>query len=107
MSSSRRSISLDADSEGEEGKFYVWSADEIDDVLGEDDGRRFREVYGITTAGNFEGHNIPNLLAGSLAEQHAVSERNPGSVATHSMHQASGFSLGRDPQKRAGKVSRE
>jgi len=64
--------SLDADSEGEEGKFYVWSRDAIDEVLGGDDGRRFREVYGITAAGNFEGHNIPNLLAGSLAEQAAA-----------------------------------
>ena len=48
----------DADSEGEEGKFYVWSAKEIDDVLGPDLGRFAREVYGVTEQGNFEGHNI-------------------------------------------------
>jgi uncharacterized protein len=48
----------DADSEGEEGKFYVWSAGEIDAVLGETDGRLFRSAYGVTEAGNFEGRNI-------------------------------------------------
>ena len=54
--------SLDADSEGEEGKFYVWSLAEIVDVLGVDDARLFVDVYDITEHGNFEGHNIPNRL---------------------------------------------
>jgi uncharacterized protein len=48
----------DADSEGEEGKFYVWSEGEIDRVLGPEDGRLFRRYYGVTAAGNFEGRNI-------------------------------------------------
>ena len=55
--------SLDADSEGEEGKFYVWSRAEIDSVLGEDDGAFFARHYDVTDAGNFEGHNILNRLA--------------------------------------------
>jgi uncharacterized protein len=54
--------SLDADSEGVEGKFYVWSLAEIDDVLGTDDAQLFAEIYGVTAGGNFEGHNILNRL---------------------------------------------
>jgi hypothetical protein len=50
--------SLDADSEGEEGKFYVWTPDEIDDVLGPEDGALVRAYFGVTAAGNFEGRNI-------------------------------------------------
>jgi uncharacterized protein YyaL (SSP411 family) len=58
--------SLDADSEGEEGKFYVWSAAEIEDVLGAEDAAFFSRVYGVTPDGNFEGQTILNRL-GSLA----------------------------------------
>jgi hypothetical protein len=54
--------SLDADSEGEEGKFYVWSLAEITDVLGEEDAELFAEIYGVMAGGNFEGHNILNRL---------------------------------------------
>jgi uncharacterized protein YyaL (SSP411 family) len=49
--------SLDADSEGHEGKFYVWSEDEIDSLLGAD-ARAFKSHYGVTPGGNFEGKNI-------------------------------------------------
>ena len=52
--------SLDADSEGEEGKFYVWSLGEIEEVLGADNAPLFAEIYDVTTEGNFEGHNILN-----------------------------------------------
>ncbi len=55
--------SLDADSEGEEGKFYVWSLAEILDVLGEEDGRFFADVYDVTADGNWEGHTILNRLS--------------------------------------------
>ena len=51
----------DADSEGEEGKFFVWSQAEILDLLGPEDGRQFCEVYDVSPHGNWEGHNILNL----------------------------------------------
>jgi uncharacterized protein YyaL (SSP411 family) len=54
--------SLDADSEGVEGKFYVWGADEIREVLGTDDARLFAEHYDVTPDGNWEEHNILNRL---------------------------------------------
>ena len=57
----------DADSEGVEGKFYVWSVSEIHEVLGTDLGARFCEVFDVTASGNFEGDNILNLQR-SLAE---------------------------------------
>ena len=56
--------SLDADSEGEEGKFYVWSLAEIEDVLGEADAAKFAAKYDVSAAGNFERHNILNRLNG-------------------------------------------
>ena len=49
---------LDADSEGGEGKFYVWSRDEVMRVLGEDEGRVFCELFDVTDRGNWEGSNI-------------------------------------------------
>lgn len=48
----------DADSEGEEGKFYVWSEKELREVLGAELGEFARIVWVVTTSGNFEGHNI-------------------------------------------------
>lgn len=46
--------SLDADSEGEEGKFYVFKPEEVIAVLGEEDGKWFNETFGVTERGNFE-----------------------------------------------------
>ncbi len=54
--------SLDADSEGEEGKFYVWSLAEIEELLEPEDAKLFAEIYDVTAQGNFEGHNILNRL---------------------------------------------
>ena len=55
----------DADSEGEEGKYYVFTPDEIKIILGEEDGDYFNEYYDITDEGNFEGKSIPNLIKNS------------------------------------------
>ncbi len=51
----------DADSEGEEGKFYVWTPDQIQAVLGPEDARLFNRIYGVTRTGNFEGRNVLHL----------------------------------------------
>jgi hypothetical protein len=55
------SSSLDADSDHEEGKFYVWSEAEIDAVLG-DRAARFKQFYDVTPRGNWEGKTILNRL---------------------------------------------
>ena len=52
---------IDADSEGEEGKFYVWSEAEVDLLLGPSSSL-FKQAYGVTAEGNFEGHTILNRL---------------------------------------------
>ena len=55
----------DADSEGVEGKFFVWSLEEIQAVLGEDEGELIAGYLGVTEAGNFEGENILNVPQGA------------------------------------------
>ena len=55
--------SQDADSEGEEGKFFVWSREQIIDALGESDGEVFCDYFGVTDSGNFEGENILHVTA--------------------------------------------
>ncbi len=57
---------LDADSEGEEGRFYVWTPGEIREVLG-DEGVPILDYYGVTEAGNFEGRNVLSLYKGANA----------------------------------------
>lgn len=52
----------DADSEGVEGKFYVWSAEEVTEVLGAPAAQEYCKLYDISPRGNFEGMNIPNLI---------------------------------------------
>lgn len=58
----------DADSEGIEGKFYLWEYNEIINILGGEDGRFFCNYYNITLEGNFEKKNIPNLISADLYE---------------------------------------
>jgi uncharacterized protein len=50
--------SQDADSEGEEGKYYLWTADEINNVLGMTQGQRACRYFGVDSTGNFEGRSI-------------------------------------------------
>lgn len=65
----------DADSEGEEGKFFVWSKPEIEEALGENDARLFCTHFGVSDEGNFEGQNILHVTASveDVATQHSVS----------------------------------
>lgn len=53
--------SEDADSEGVEGKFYVWNPLQVIEVLGKERGERFCQIHDITQRGNFEGKSIPHL----------------------------------------------
>jgi uncharacterized protein YyaL (SSP411 family) len=52
----------DADSEGMEGAFFVWTPKEIEDILGRDLGGEFCRIYGVTSEGNFEGRNVLHRL---------------------------------------------
>jgi uncharacterized protein YyaL (SSP411 family) len=51
----------DADSEGHEGKFFIWTPKEIGEILGEEEGKVFCRYYDVTAQGNFEGANILNV----------------------------------------------
>jgi uncharacterized protein YyaL (SSP411 family) len=73
--------SLDADSEGAEGTFYIWTPEEIENVLG-DKTAVFSAAYGVTPDGNFENRNILNRLhaltaedAKGVEETHEVEEK--------------------------------
>lgn len=59
----------DADSEGEEGKYYLFTPEEIESVLGQKDGHIFNRHFDISDKGNFEGKSIPNLLSSDPADQ--------------------------------------
>lgn len=58
----------DADSEGVEGKYYLWNKEEVIDILGEEKGDLFCRLYDITTEGNFQGQNITNLINKDIRE---------------------------------------
>ncbi|MDQ5837675.1 MAG: thioredoxin domain-containing protein, partial [Acidobacteriota bacterium] len=66
----------DADSEGVEGKFFVWDKAEIETLLGHEDARLFCAFYGVTEGGNFEEKNILNVArpAAEVARELGVSE---------------------------------
>jgi uncharacterized protein YyaL (SSP411 family) len=51
----------DADSEGEEGKFFVWTPDEVKAVLGEDEGALVGQYFGVSDEGNFEGRSVLSI----------------------------------------------
>ena len=77
----------DADSEGVEGKYYLFEPSEIVEVLGEEEGKKFNQYFDITDRGNFEGKNIPNLLqnreAGEKIDTSAVYEYRKKRYALH------------------------
>ena len=65
----------DADSEGHEGKFFVWEYEEVRTLLTDQDSTLFCEYYDITPEGNFEGKNIPNVRISleQVATEHNMS----------------------------------
>jgi uncharacterized protein YyaL (SSP411 family) len=71
---------LDADSEGHEGKFYLWSPAEVEAILGPEDAALFCRVYDITADGNFEGKSIPNLIARPVEERAAELGMEPAAL---------------------------
>jgi hypothetical protein len=73
--------SLDADSEHEEGKFYVWSESEVDATLGVH-APLFKSVYDVTAEGNWEGHNILNRIANPELRDDETEARLLGSRAS-------------------------
>jgi hypothetical protein len=78
----------DADSEGEEGKFFVWTADEIRAVLG-DEAPRFMTAYGVTETGNWEGKNILTFVADlEERESFAAARRQLFEVRERRVHPA-------------------
>jgi len=64
----------DADSEGHEGKYFVWEPAEIKTVLGTELGELFCRVYGVTSEGNFEGKSILNRLASANLQPEEMQE---------------------------------
>ncbi|MFU0789855.1 thioredoxin domain-containing protein [Virgibacillus proomii] len=69
---------IDADSEGVEGKYYVWDYEEIITILGDELGNLYATLYDITPEGNFSGSNIPNRIQSnkvSIAEQSETFEK--------------------------------
>ena len=67
----------DADSEGMEGKFFVWRPEEVIDVLGKTEGEVFNQYFGVTQEGNFEGRSILNITSDSavFAQEAAIEEQ--------------------------------
>jgi uncharacterized protein YyaL (SSP411 family) len=69
--------SLDADSEGEEGLYYIWTLDEVKEVIGDETlSDLVIQAYGLTQSGNFEGRNIPNraIDLSTLSKEYGHSE---------------------------------
>lgn len=87
---------LDADSEGEEGKFYVWNQEEINLLLGEDAGI-YCKWFNVTEAGNWEGKNI---LHKTLAEETFATENNITIIALEELIKKSNKKLLLERNKR-------
>ena len=65
--------SQDADSEGEEGLYYVWTPEQIEEILGKKGAQIFNKTFGFTEHGNFEGKNIPRL-SGKLSDANQINK---------------------------------
>ncbi|NLF71037.1 MAG: thioredoxin domain-containing protein [Candidatus Anammoximicrobium sp.] len=94
--------SEDADSEGEEGKFYVWTPAEIHQRLGRERGARFCDVYDVTEAGNFEGRSILNLPR-TIQEYAQLTGRDPDDLQAELDDSRRRLLAARDRRVRPGK----
>jgi uncharacterized protein YyaL (SSP411 family) len=66
---------IDAESQGVEGKFYVWTRDEVVSLLGKDDGRVFCDYYGIEDGGSINGGTVPHLVDPTVGPREPAIER--------------------------------
>jgi uncharacterized protein YyaL (SSP411 family) len=69
----------DADSEGEEGKFFVWSRIEVDRILGEEESEIFCRIYDVTDSGNFEDKNILHPIL-PVAQAAGLFKKSPDQI---------------------------
>jgi uncharacterized protein len=92
----------DADSEGEEGRFYTWTPDEIDAVLSDERGATFGRVYDATDAGNFEGRNILNLPK-TIEQCAKILGREPGELAAELAESRAKLFASREKRVRPGR----
>ena len=97
---------MDADSEGEEGKFYVWSRAEVMEILGPEEGRVFCALYDITERGNWEGHNILNVPRdpASVADDFGIGLDRLGEIAARGKCKLYGVRSQRVPPARDEKI---
>ncbi len=96
----------DADSEGHEGKFFVWSRQEILDALGSEDGNVFCDYFSVTESGNFESKNILHVTAAveDVASRHDVSPDQLRSVIEAGRKKLFGLRDGRIKPARDEKI---
>jgi uncharacterized protein len=73
---------LDADSEGVEGKFYVWTQEEIESSLGEQEARLFCAAYGVSSRGNWDDPHAPGEPKNVLHEARALSSEEHANLTT-------------------------
>ncbi len=92
----------DADSEGEEGKFYVWTPEEIKELLGDARAERFCYVYDVSDEGNFEGKNILNLPK-TIEQCAALHNWNLAELETELAESRAALLAARDQRIRPGK----
>ena len=90
--------SLSADSEGEEGKYYTWTRDEVWDILGEADGARIAQYYNVSDSGNWEGRE--NILYRELSEEGFASKYNVSSQEWNTALERSRLRLLQERSKR-------
>ncbi|HEX3870134.1 MAG TPA: thioredoxin domain-containing protein [Pirellulales bacterium] len=92
----------DADSEGVEGKFYVWTPKEVEDVLGADAAETFCHVYDVTDTGNFEEANILNVSK-TLAQSAALLFREPADLEAELIESRQKLLAAREKRVRPGR----